>query len=105
MLWFFFNPTVAHSPLTLNITHVTSTFIYLEWFPGDEDATYTVIVRKQGGPMVDTEPRKLTVIGSKVFVMDLSPRSTYCLSVSTEEEPDSDPVCVQTASESQSLGA
>lgn len=52
--------------------------------------------------MADTEPQKLTVIGSKTFVMDLSPNSTYCLSVSTGEEPESEPVYVQTASESHS---
>lgn len=54
--------------------------------------------------MADAEPRKLTVVGSKVFVMDLRPKSTYCLSVSAgeESEPDSEPVCVQTASESHS---
>lgn len=88
----------------MNVTHVTSTLIYLEWFPGDEDATYTVFVRKQGGSTVDAAPRKLTVVGNKVFVMDLRPKSTYCLSVSAGEEPEpgSDPVCVQTASESHS---
>lgn len=99
---FLFIPTEAYSTLTVNVTRVTSTFIYLEWFPADEDATYTVIIRKQGGPMADTEPQKLTVIGSKTFVMDLSPNSTYCLSVSTGEEPESEPVYVQTASESHS---
>ncbi|XP_029686708.1 fibronectin type III domain-containing protein 7-like [Takifugu rubripes] len=92
----------AHSTLTVNVTRVTSTFIYLEWFPADEDATYTVIIKKQDGPMAETEPRKLTVIGSKIFVMDLSPKSAYCLSVSTGVEPESELVCVQTASESHS---
>lgn len=82
----------------MNVTHVASTLIYLEWFPGDEDATYTVVVREQGGS--GTEPRRLTVIGNKVFVMDLNPRSTYCLSVSAGVQPESDPVCVRTESES-----
>ena len=54
--------------------------------------------------MADAEPRRLTVFGNKVFVMDLKPKSTYCLSVSDgqEPEPDSEPVCVQTASGSHS---
>lgn len=99
-----FYPTEARASLTVNVTHVASTLIYLEWFPGDEDATYTVVIRKQGGCMGDAEPRKLTVVGNNVFVMDLRPESTYCLSVSAGEEPEPDlePVCVQTASESQS---
>lgn len=97
-----FYPTEARSSLTVNVTHVASTLIYLEWFPGDENATYTVVIRKQSGSMGDAEPRKLTVVGNNVFVMDLRPESTYCLSVSAgeEREPDSESVCVQTASES-----
>lgn len=99
-----FYPTEARSSLTVTVTHVASTLIYLEWFPGDEDATYTVVIRKHGGSMGDAEPRKLTVVGNNVFVMDLRPESTYCLSVSAgeEPEPDSEAVCVQTASESHS---
>lgn len=54
--------------------------------------------------MAEAEQRKLTVVGTKVFVMDLRPNSTYCLSVSAgeEPEPDSEPVCVQTGTESHS---
>lgn len=86
------------------MTHVSSTLIYLEWSPGDEEATYTVFIREQGGSVAHAEPRKLTVVGNQVFVMDLRPTSTYCLWVSAgeEPEPDSEPVCVQTASESHS---
>lgn len=100
----FFNLPGALSPLTVNVTHVTSTLIFLEWSPGDEDATYTVVIKKQGGSVVGAEPRKLTVVGNKVFVTNLRPKTTYCLSVSAGEDPDpdSEQVCVQTALDSHS---
>lgn len=81
----------------LDITHAMASLIFAEWSEVDGASEYSLLIRKQGSSDAAEE---LTVLGESVVVTDLSPSSTYCLSVmarnSASTGPESEPVCVQT---------
>lgn len=82
----------------LDVTQMTPTFIVAEWSQVDAASYYSLVIRKQGS---SSEPQELTVYGESIILTDeLSPSSTYCLSVSARNSatggPESEPVCVQT---------
>lgn len=76
-----------------------SSVIFLEWSQVDAASHYSLVIRKQVTPEGRSEPQELTVYGESVILDDLSPNSTYCLSVtartSAARGPESEPVCVQ----------
>lgn len=77
-----------------------SSVIFLEWSQVDAASHYSLVIRKQVTSESRSEPQELTVYGESVILDDLSPNSTYCLSVSARTSatigPESEPVCVQT---------
>lgn len=102
-----FSPTEGLSTPELSVTQATSTVIFLEWSQVDAASHYSLVIRKQDNSEAGSEPQELTVYGENVILDDLSPKSTYCLSVSARNSatsgPESEPVCVQTAEEEEHL--
>ncbi|KAM4552488.1 fibronectin-like isoform 2-T2 [Odontesthes bonariensis] len=81
----------------LDVKQATPTVIFLEWSPMEDATYYNLLIRKQGS-LSDTQ--ELMVYGESMIVTDLSPNSTYCLTVlafyTAASGPESEPVCVQT---------
>ncbi|XP_067331701.1 fibronectin-like [Channa argus] len=81
----------------LRVIQRTSKVIFVEWSQVDAASHYNLVIRMQGS---STKPRELTVYEEHIILTDLSPNSTYCLSVSagTSETtgPESEPLCTQT---------
>ncbi|XP_041848242.1 uncharacterized protein LOC121644412 [Melanotaenia boesemani] len=81
----------------LDVTQTTPTVFFLQWSPVEDASYYKMVIRKQGSSIKNQE---LTVYGESIIVSDLSPNSTYCLSVlaiyTAAMGPESEPVCVQT---------
>jgi len=89
-------PGNLSAPL-LDVKQAMPTVIFLEWSPVEDATYYNLLIRKQGG-FGDTQ--ELMVYGESIIVTDLSPNSTYCLTVlafyTAASGPESEPVCVQT---------
>nr|XP_046264816.1 mucin-4-like [Scatophagus argus] len=82
----------------LDVTQAMSTVIFAEWSQVEAASHYSLVIRKQGSSI---ETQELMVYGESIILTELSPNSTYCLSVlarnSASSGPESEPVCVQTA--------
>lgn len=91
-------PTGGLSTPELSVTQMSSV-IFLEWSQVDAASHYNLVIRKQVTSESKSEPQEMTVYGESVILDDLSPKSTYCLSVaartSAASGPESEPVCVQ----------
>ncbi|KAM9719839.1 uncharacterized protein fndc7rs1 [Menidia menidia] len=81
----------------LHVKQAAPTVVFLQWSPVEDAAYYSLLIRRQGS-FNDTQ--EMTVYGESIILTDLSPTSTYCLSVlafyTAARGPESEPVCVQT---------
>lgn len=95
----------------LNVTFAISTVIFLKWSPVEGATHYSLVVRKQGSPGPEGQTQELMVYGEEVILSDLSPNSTYCLSLSAiyselpllTSGPESETACVKTGQEKRSM--
>lgn len=71
--------------------------VLVEWTPVEAASRYSLVLKQQGGAGSSQE---LTVYGERMILTDLTPGSTYCVSVTAWDHnssgPQSEPVCVQT---------
>lgn len=94
----------------LNVTLAVSTVVFLKWSQLEGATHYSLVLRKQGSPGPEGpegQTQELMVYGEEVILSDLSPNSTYCLSLSAiyseppllTSGPESETVCVKTGQE------
>ncbi|XP_019712180.1 receptor-type tyrosine-protein phosphatase beta-like [Hippocampus comes] len=84
----------------LNVSLLTNSLVMAEWPQEDvaNDTAYKLVISQQRAN--SESPQELIVLGQSYILTDLSPNSTYCLTVSAWSEtnvgPASDSVCLET---------
>lgn len=89
----------------VTVTQAASTVAFLQWSEVKAASHYSLLIRKQGHPQVDSKPQKLTVYGEQVILDKLKPNSIYCVTVSAQSSsasgPESHPLCILTGQQQE----